>query len=470
MDHSQPFKENSDRAANSKWPTVHTPPAISVLPTQFSCLVSLSLTLFDSTIQHTQLMSSPFEIPGVLTRSQKALVRSWWKKVTAAHPKAQNFKEMKVPSVERGVFGIPLEESLDYAHSTISYIDDYTGSQCYGVVPTIVAKCGSFLKEEGLMAEGIFRLPGSARRLRMLQTIFDTPDTYGSQLDWRGYTIHDAASILRRFINYLPEPVITLAYYRPFKDTMDQPFSSVDQKVDAFQVLIEKLPLANQYLLLYLLDMLAIFVTTSQHTKMDSDCLSAVFVPGILAHPNDKLKPCSYKHSQKVLRFLIDHQEMFTMPRSEAGLGTCPTAATVAATVAAKAGTTSTTTTPNPQPSSATTTCDHRLHKAEVRPCNICPPRRSATSYQTADHRASTIYSLATGSFSGTGLDSIVPGDDDCITHTSTLPQLRRSRTVPGNRNVYGGYEPRQVVYVNRNASQSGKRDLKMDNIKDEFV
>jgi hypothetical protein len=44
-------------------------------------------------------MSSPFEIPGVLTRSQKALVRSWWKKVTAAHPKAQNFKEMKVPSV-----------------------------------------------------------------------------------------------------------------------------------------------------------------------------------------------------------------------------------------------------------------------------------------------------------------------------------------------------------------------------------
>lgn len=50
---------------------------------------------------------------------------------------------------ERGVFGIPLEESLDYAHSTISYIDDYTGSQCYGVVPTIVAKCGSFLKEEG---------------------------------------------------------------------------------------------------------------------------------------------------------------------------------------------------------------------------------------------------------------------------------------------------------------------------------
>lgn len=67
---------------------------------------------------------------------------------------------------------------------------------------------------------------------------------------------------------------------------IDQPFSSVDQKVDAFQVLIEQLPLANQYLLLYLLDMLAIFVTTSQHTKMDSDCLSAVFVPVRLSGGN----------------------------------------------------------------------------------------------------------------------------------------------------------------------------------------
>jgi hypothetical protein len=32
---------------------------------------------------------------------------------------------------------------------------------------------------------------------------------------------------------------------------------------------------------------------------------------------------------------------------------------------------------------------------------------------------------------------------------------------VPGNRNVYGGYEPRQVVYVNRNASQSGRYKVK---------
>jgi hypothetical protein len=52
-------------------------------------------------------------------------------------------------STEKGVFGIPLSDSIKYSYSTISYMDDETNEQCYGVIPTIIAKCGSFLKEEG---------------------------------------------------------------------------------------------------------------------------------------------------------------------------------------------------------------------------------------------------------------------------------------------------------------------------------
>lgn len=42
---------------------------------------------------------SSLEMLGVLTSNQKAVVRGWWKKVTAAHPKARNFKEMEMPIV-----------------------------------------------------------------------------------------------------------------------------------------------------------------------------------------------------------------------------------------------------------------------------------------------------------------------------------------------------------------------------------
>ncbi|KAI8388233.1 Rho GTPase activation protein [Radiomyces spectabilis] len=217
-------------------------------------------------------------------------------------------------NLEKGVFGLPLSESIRYAHSSISYIDDITGIQCFGVIPTVVAKCGSFLKEEGLTVEGIFRLSGSAKRIGMLQTIFDTPDHYGMQLDWRGYTVHDAANVMRRFLNHLPEPVITLEYYRAFKNTME--FETLEDKIAAFQSLIERLPLAHQYLLLYLLDMLGLFARTWESTRMDIACLASVFAPGMLSHPDDILNPAGYKESQRVLTFLIENQARFSMPRT----------------------------------------------------------------------------------------------------------------------------------------------------------
>ena len=74
----------------------------------------------------------------------------------------------------------------------------------YGYVPIVVAKCGMMLKESATLTEGIFRVSGSSRRITQLQTLFDKPPRYGKDLDWTGYTVHDAASVLRRYLNMLP--------------------------------------------------------------------------------------------------------------------------------------------------------------------------------------------------------------------------------------------------------------------------
>lgn len=50
-------------------------------------------------------------------------------------------------------------------------------------------------------------------------------------------------------------------------------------KISAIQNVITKLPTAHQYLLLYLLDLLSVFATAAEYTKMDVACLSAVFAP-----------------------------------------------------------------------------------------------------------------------------------------------------------------------------------------------
>lgn len=45
------------------------------------------------------------------------------------------------------VFGVPLTQSIQYAHAAIAYVD--CNVQYVGFVPCIVAKCGSFLKDRG---------------------------------------------------------------------------------------------------------------------------------------------------------------------------------------------------------------------------------------------------------------------------------------------------------------------------------
>lgn len=63
----------------------------------------------------------------------------------------------------------------------------------------------------GLLEPYIFLLPGDKRHVDTLQTIFDDPrQSHGLYLDWDSaeYSVHDAATILERYLDQLPESVI----------------------------------------------------------------------------------------------------------------------------------------------------------------------------------------------------------------------------------------------------------------------
>ncbi|CAO3590864.1 unnamed protein product [Absidia cylindrospora] len=166
----------------------------------------------------------------------------------------------------------------------------------------------------GLETEGIFRLSGSTKRVNTLQQIFDSPqDSYGLHHTWKNYTVHDAGSILRRYFLRLPDPVIPVAFYQRFRDVMnDSMYDKTSQRIDAFQTLICQLPTAHQHLLFYVLDMLRFFATNASVTRMDAANLAAVFSPGLLSHPQHN-SPVQYMISQRVIEFLIEYQNLFTM-------------------------------------------------------------------------------------------------------------------------------------------------------------
>ncbi|KAG6038761.1 hypothetical protein E4U41_003717 [Claviceps citrina] len=251
-------------------------------------------------------------------------LKSWWKGFKL--PSKQHEQTPAGTSRAPGIFGVPLRQSITYANVAISLIDENGQSYIYGYVPIVVAKCGVFLKEKATGVEGIFRLSGSEKRIKELKQIFDSPDRYGKGLVWEGYTVHDAANVLRRYLNDLPEPVVPLVLYEKFRDPLrgatKQPSGEAEgpQFVDDFdeltaikkyQQLITELPPLNRQLLLYILDLLAVFAAKSSENRMNSQNLAAIFQPGMLSHPNHAMAPEEYRLNQCVLIFLIENQDHF---------------------------------------------------------------------------------------------------------------------------------------------------------------
>ncbi|RVD81661.1 uncharacterized protein DFL_009513 [Arthrobotrys flagrans] len=239
----------------------------------------------------------------------KASLASWWDKFKKGNPKKEEPKEGPP-----GIFGVPLQESIKYAKVAISMNDQNGNSFIYGYIPIVIAKCGVFLKDKATDVEGIFRLSGSAKRIKDLQVVFNSPDKYGKGLDWAGYTVHDAANILRRYLNQLPEPIIPLDYYDKFR----QPLSiggTIDdaEAIKTYQRLISELPPLNRQLLLYILDLLAVFSSKADVNLMPAANLAAIFQPGIISHPDHEMSPADYRLSQDVLIFLILNQDNFLL-------------------------------------------------------------------------------------------------------------------------------------------------------------
>ena len=146
-------------------------------------------------------------------------------------------------------------------------------------------------------------------------------------MDWNGYTVHDAANILRRYLNQLPQPIVPLDFYERCREPLRchqaqavgdmeaqaQDIGNFDQAaaIRTYQRLITELPPLNRQLLLYILDLLAVFSSKSDLNRMNSANLAAIFQPGLLSHPTHDMKPHEYRLSQDVLIFLIENQDSF---------------------------------------------------------------------------------------------------------------------------------------------------------------
>ncbi|KAI0787491.1 Rho GTPase activation protein [Fomes fomentarius] len=245
----------------------------------------------------------------------KASLKTWWNHFTFAQRAKKEAEEKKAATGENAVFRKPLKESLKCASVQISTANANGELYVWGYIPVVVAKCGLYLKENATEVEGTFRVNGSNKRMRELQAAFEAPPRYGKNLDWQKeqYTTHDVASVFRRYLTQMPEPVIPHDMYHLFRDALaKQPYNE-DEVIATYKRLIRSMPRANQYLLLYVLDLLSVFARKSDKNLMTAKNLAVIFRPALIAHPSHEMSPQEHQLSQDVLEFLIKHQDWFML-------------------------------------------------------------------------------------------------------------------------------------------------------------
>ncbi|KAH9945048.1 Rho GTPase activation protein [Epithele typhae] len=251
-------------------------------------------------------LSSPAPTSYVALASTKAGLKAWWNHFTfvqrAKKEADEKYKGHATDSGSAGrehtVFGKPLKESLKAASVQISTANSNGELYVWGYIPVVVAKW---------CVEGTFRVNGSNKRMRDLQAIFEHPPRYGKNVDWKKeqFTTHDVASVFRRYLTQMPESVIPHDMYHLPRNE--------DEVIATYKRLIRSMPRANQYLLLYVLDLLSVFARKSDKNLMTAKNLAVIFRPALIAHPSHELSPQEHQLSQDVLEFLIKNQDWFML-------------------------------------------------------------------------------------------------------------------------------------------------------------
>jgi hypothetical protein len=153
------------------------------------------------------------------------------------------------------LFGVPLEELS-------TRLDNQTNG--VPLLPAIVTKCISIIREKGIHASGIFRIAGSVKRIESLKRAFEKPWEISSvgagsvsalasnvtspiasadrlsevthdEIDFSLYNVHDVAGVFKMFLRDLPEPLLCSKLYRTFIQTE----SKLIQKKEILDILYD---------------------------------------------------------------------------------------------------------------------------------------------------------------------------------------------------------------------------------------
>ncbi|XP_037833241.1 protein FAM13B isoform X2 [Kryptolebias marmoratus] len=191
------------------------------------------------------------------------------------------------------VFGVPLEE-VSRAHTAGGH-----------EVPALVKHIVDFIEEHGhLDLEGLFLVNGNAERVDWLRQRYDSGEEVELEKE---ADLASAVSLLRLFLQELPEPVVPTAVQGHIIQ-LHQDHSNEEELCRNLKYVLQQLPQLNYGLLRFLCRFLT-SVASLQPESWNVAALAAVFGPDIFHLSSEREDIRDQESISRVLAELLDNQE-----------------------------------------------------------------------------------------------------------------------------------------------------------------
>ncbi|CAL9706438.1 unnamed protein product [Knipowitschia caucasica] len=190
------------------------------------------------------------------------------------------------------VFGVPLEQ-VEHALTVGGH-----------EVPALVKHIVEFIEEHGdVDMEGVFLVNGNAERVEWLRQKFDSGEEVVLQ---READLSSAVSLLRLFLQELPEPVIPTTIQTLILELQRGERGEEEEQCRQVKSLLQTLPPVNFGLLRFLCRFLT-SVASLQPERWSVGALAAVFGPDVFHLSPEELR--EQESVSRVLAELLEHQE-----------------------------------------------------------------------------------------------------------------------------------------------------------------
>lgn len=168
----------------------------------------------------------------------------------------------------RQAFGAPLAEAVRFCGPADTNVP----------LPAVVYRCIQYLDlKNAILEEGIFRLSGSNLVIKQLRERFNQEGDVNLVTDETYYDIHAVASLLKLYLRELPTTILTRDLHMEFVSVTEM--ANHREKILSLAELVQRLPLANETLLKYLIAFLIKIINHSDMNKMTVRNVGIVFSP-----------------------------------------------------------------------------------------------------------------------------------------------------------------------------------------------